>query len=141
MNRKIVAICLVILMVLSSITALAEYVSYTGKTLPKVTTAIEPNVYLGATNNKTSSTESGRHEVTSIATSSNTQAVKMWRADGASVTGVLWHKVGTYDMGVGSSTMNTGTWYYARARGNTDNTGAVVITGQLDADGGRPKQL
>lgn len=93
---------------------------------------------LGYTKKKTSSTESGRHKVEYIKTSSHTQAVKMWRSDGSSVTGVCWHKVGTYDMGVGSTRMLVGYTYYAKARGNTDNGGAVKISGKLNADGGRP---
>jgi hypothetical protein len=63
----------------------------------------------------------------------------MWRADGTSVTGELWHKAGkTYSMGVGSTTMIKGKTYTVKARGNTDNAGQVTVSGKIDADGGDP---
>lgn len=139
MKRRFVASVLFVLLLLVSVSAMAAWVSYPGRTLPKVYDAIVPNVYLQTTGVKVSSTQSGRHNLLTVVTSSNTQAVRMWRSDGTSVTGTLWHSAGgLYNMGIGSTTMITGATYIVRARGNTDNTGAVVVTGRVDADGGDP---
>lgn len=116
--------------------------SYSEKKLPQITSAVTPNVELGSTNTKTNSVQSGRHNLSTCVDSSgnsvsNTQCVRMWRSDGTSVTGNLWHKAGgTYSMGVGSTTMVTGKTYKVKARGNTDNTSAVTLSGRIDADGG-----
>ena len=135
-----VMICMLVIGICS--VACASWVSYSGKKLAKVTTDITPNVLLGTTATKTSSTQSGRHYLETCKSSNgdtvnNTQCVRMWRSDGTSVTGKLWHKVGrTYSMGVGSTTMLKGKTYIVKARGNTENAGQVTISGEIDADGG-----
>lgn len=139
MKRRFIAGVLFTILLFSSLSAMAAWVSYPGRTLPKIYVPTDPNVYLQTTGTKISSTQSGRHNLQSVVTSSNSQAVRMWRSDGVSVTGVLWHSAGgTYNMGVGSSAMLTGYTYVVRARGNTDNTSSVVVTGRVDADGGAP---
>ena len=143
--KKTLAFVMICMLVFAACSvASASWVSYSGKSLPKISSAITPNVTLGTTNSKSSSTQSGRHKRETCKDSSghtitNTQCVRMWRADGTSVTGELWHKAGkTYSMGVGSTTMIKGKTYTVKARGNTDNAGQVTVSGKIDADGGDP---
>ena len=143
--KKTLAFVMICMLVFAACSvASASWVSYSGKSLPKISSAITPNVTLGTTNSKSSSTQSGRHKLETCKDSSgntvtNTQCVRMWRADGTSVTGELWHKAGkTYSMGVGSTTMIKGKTYTVKARGNTDNAGQVTVSGKIDADGGDP---
>lgn len=138
--KKRIAFVVVLVLLLSTIGALASYKNYSGISLPKVTTAIDPNIFV-ASDAKNTNGESARNNLQTVVTSSNTQAFRLWRGPGksVSVTGVRWHKApGTYFLGIGSTTLKAGYTYNLYARGNTDNTSAVTISGAFDADGGDP---
>lgn len=145
MKKIISAVLACVLIVLAAACAVGEKVYYDEVKLPKLTKAKEPNVVVATSGAKQTKNKMLRHRMDSCVDASDnpisaTQAVRLWRQDGQSVTRVLWHHSNnSYDMGKGSSTLIKDKQYKLKARGNTDNGCTVYISGWIDPDGGENK--
>ena len=73
--KKTLAFVMICMLVFAACSvASASWVSYSGKSLPKISSAITPNVTLGTTDSKSSSTQSGRHKLETCKDSSGNTA-------------------------------------------------------------------